>query len=107
VSPAADKSWSKSLRLLRRILMTTIADNGKDIAPFADGLTVRACDLEIVRAEFGKQYFAEGTAEQKAAARRQAFRRAIAMAQTSGLIAIRDVTGAQFVWLVKPESGHP
>src|SRR5262249_21215126 len=44
---AADpnRGWAKSLRLLQRILMTTLADNGKDIRPFANGLTVRACDL--------------------------------------------------------------
>jgi len=105
-APKPDKSWSKSLRLLKHILMATLADQGKDIAPFADGPTVRACDLEIVRAEFGKQYFADGNPEQQAAARRQAFRRAIAMAQTSSLIAIREVAGAQFIWLVKREDGQ-
>jgi hypothetical protein len=33
----SDQRWSRSLRLLRRILMTMLADNGKDVRPFADG----------------------------------------------------------------------
>ena len=56
--PAA-KGWSKSLQLLRRILMTLLVD-GKDITPFLDGPIVRACDIELVRAEFYRQYPAEG-----------------------------------------------
>jgi hypothetical protein len=102
-APSLDKSWSKSLRLLRRILMATLTEHGKDVTPFNDGPTVRACDLEIVRVEFGKQYVSEGTARQKADARRQAFRRAISGAQAAGLIATREVAGVQLVWLARPE----
>jgi hypothetical protein len=60
-APGKDKSWSKSLRLLQRILITVLTDTGKDIRPFADGPMVRACDLETVRAEFERQYPADGT----------------------------------------------
>ena len=42
---------------------------------------VRACDLELVRGEFNKQYVAEGNDRQKADARRKAFQRAITGAQ--------------------------
>src|SRR5262249_20155411 len=40
--PASGAAWSQSLQLLRRILMTTLADTGKDVRPFGDGPTVRA-----------------------------------------------------------------
>jgi Bifunctional DNA primase/polymerase, N-terminal/AAA domain len=101
---AADaKDWSKSLRLLRRILMTTLV-NGVDVTPFADGPTVRAVDLELVRAEFNKQYVAEGTDRKKADTRRHAFNRAIKDAQNKALIATREVAGVQLVWLVRPET---
>lgn len=106
-APPSDRHWGKSLRLLRRVLVETLADNGKDIRPFADGPMVRACDLEIVRTEFNKQYVAEGSAEQKADTRRKAFQRAIAAAADKDLITTREVAGVQFVWLAKPESGKP
>jgi len=98
-----DKSWSKSLQLLRRILMTMLADSGKDIYPFADGPMVRACNLDIVRAEFDKQYATDGTPQQKAAARRQAFKRAIDTAQGKGLVVIREIGGEMLIWLARPE----
>jgi hypothetical protein len=103
--PPPEKSWSKSLRLLRRILMAMLADCGKDVRPFSDGPMVRACDLEIVKAEFGKQYPAEGSLDQKAAARRKAFWRAITAAQASGLVVTREIGGVQLIWLAKPGDG--
>lgn len=104
---APDQRWSKSLSLLRRILMALLADIGKDMRPFADGPMVRACGLTVVREEFCKQYFADGTPQQQAHARRQAFSRAIAAAQARELVMIRDVTGEQFIWLTKPEGSEP
>ena len=103
-APPPNAVWSKSLKLLRRILVAVLADNGQDIAPFADGPVVRACDLDILRAEFGRQHPAEGNDRQKADVRRKAFKRAIDRALTDGLIATREVNGVQLVWLVKPES---
>jgi AAA domain len=107
--PAADKYWSKSLRLLRRILTTMLAANGKDVHPFPDGPLVRACDLMIVRTEFYKQYVvADGTDQQKAETRKKAFQRAIAAAQANGLVVTREANdGTQFIWLAKPEGGMP
>ena len=99
-----DKTWSKSLLLLRRILMNTLVD-GIDIQPFLDGPTVRACSLDLVRAEFGKQYFADGDAKQKASIRRKAFKRAIDAAQAKGLVVMREINGTQMVWLAKAEAG--
>jgi hypothetical protein len=92
------KGWTKSLQLLRRILMTLLVD-GKDITPFLDGPIVRACDVELVRAEFCKQYPAEPEA------RRKAFQRALKNAQNSTLIMLREIDGTQFVWLAKNETG--
>jgi AAA domain-containing protein len=99
-----DKDWSKSLQLLRRILMAAMVD-GVDVQPFLDGPIVRACGLDRVRAEFNKQYFADGDARQKADARRKAFKRAVADAQAKSLIAVREINGTQMVWLVKTGQG--
>jgi hypothetical protein len=101
---ATKERWSKSLRLLRQVLMNILADHGKDQRPYADGPTVRACDLDIVRQEFYRQYPAEGDEKEKAHTRRQAFYRAIKAAQQQGLIAYREVNGAQLIWLTKPET---
>lgn len=87
--------------------MTTLADNGKDIRPFANGLTVRACDLATVKAEFDRQYVADGTTRQKADTRRKAFQRAVSDAQGRGVIASREIDGTQLVWLVNPKGDKP
>jgi hypothetical protein len=100
VSTLDDAGWSKSLQLLRRILMTMLVDAGRDVTPFADGPLVRAVDLKLVRTEFYKQWPAEGDEKQKAAVRRQAFGRVIKDAQAKALIATREVNGVQLVWLV-------
>jgi hypothetical protein len=94
-----DAGWSKSLQLLRRILMTMLADAGNDVMPFADGPIVRAVDLKLTRAEFYKQYPADGDTRQQTNVRRQAFNRAIKDAQAKALIVVREVGGVQLVWL--------
>jgi hypothetical protein len=103
---AAKERWSKSLWLLRQVLMTILADHGCSCQPYADGPTVRACDIALVRQEFCKQYPAHGDEKQKAHTRLQAFYRAIKAAQTAqdSLIGIREVDGVQLIWLTKPEA---
>jgi hypothetical protein len=102
---ANDKQrWKKPTRRLRQVLMTILADHGRDSQPYADGPTVRACNLELVRQEFYRQYPAAGDEKQKAGTRRQAFHRAVTAAQEATLVAIREVNGVQLVWLVKPEA---
>ena len=101
--PKADQ-WSKTLRLLRRTLMTIIADCGSNQRPFPDGPTVRAVDLEQVREEFYKAHPATGDAKAKTEVRRKAFSRAIKEAGSRGLIATRDIETPDkgpvtFVWL--------
>lgn len=100
-----NKDWSKSLQLLRRILMTALVDHGAEAQPFLDGPIVRACDLDIVRTEFCKQYPADGTAREKADTRRHAFTRAVKEAQAKNLIVTREVEGSQLIWLGKNEAG--
>jgi hypothetical protein len=99
----ADANWSKSLRLLRQVLMTMLADAGIDTAPFADGPVVRAVDIKLVRNEFYRQYPADGDEQQKATTRRQAFYRAVKDAQARRLVTTREVGGVQLIWLTKPE----
>lgn len=94
--------WAPSTQLLRRVLMTTLVENGRKVRPFSDGLEVSACDIELVRAEFYRQQPAEGTEKQKADARRQAFGRAFKASQGKALIASREVDGVQLIWLATP-----
>jgi AAA domain len=98
--PGQDEHWSKSLRLLRQVLMTLLAsDQAGEQRPFADGPMVRAVDLELARAEFCRMYPAEGNPRQKSEARRKAFQRAVTGAQGGGLIGVCDIGATTFVWL--------
>jgi len=99
----AEARWTPSVQLLRRILMTILADCGQNLRPFPDGPPVRVCDVEAVRAEFYKQYAADGTEKQKADTRRQAFNRSIRESQARGLVASREVEGVQLIWLATAE----
>ena len=99
--PKAD-AWSKSLRLLRQVLMNMLADAGKELRPFSDGPAVRAVDQEIVRAEFYKSYPADGDVKAKQNVRRQAFGRALKDAQAKGLIGVREIDIVTYVWLAAP-----
>jgi hypothetical protein len=101
VAPAKDEDdkWKRSL--LRRILMALLADVGTDIVPFADGPKVRAIRSEIVRAEFYKQYATTDTDPKKRQeTRSKAYRRAIRPAQERELIAVRELDGIEWLWLV-------
>ena len=99
----ADARWTPSMQLLRRVLMTGLVDSGQTCRPFLDGPEVRACDMEAVRAEFYRQYPADGTEKQRADARRQAFNRSIRESQARGLLASREVEGVQLIWLATTE----
>jgi hypothetical protein len=99
----ADTRWTPSMQLLRRVLMTALVDSGQTCRPFLDGPEVRACDMEAVRAEFYRQYPADGTEKQRADARRQAFNRSIRESQARSLLASREVEGVQLIWLATTE----
>ena len=95
-----DGRWTRSLTVLRRILMTLLADAGTGILPFADGPMVHAIKSEIVRAEFYKQYSTTDTDPKKRQeARSRAYRRAIHTAQQRNLIAVRELDGIEWLWL--------
>jgi hypothetical protein len=98
----SDKRWTASMRILRRVLLTML-DGGRDIHPFPDGPKVRACDVEAVRAEFYRQYPADGTDEKKADTRGKAWRRTIKNATERDLVCVREMNGIQFVWFAKAD----
>jgi hypothetical protein len=95
----ADARWTPSMQLLRRVLMTVLVGTGQDVRPFLDGPLVRACDIELVRTEFYRQYPADGTEQQKTDARRKAFGRSVRDSIARGVVASRQVDGVQFIWL--------
>ena len=99
----ADARWTPSVLVLRRVLMTTLVDCGQNLRPFLNGPEVRACDIELVRREFYRQYPADGTDKQKAEANRKAFNRAVKEATARSLAAIRELDGVQFIWLATQE----
>jgi hypothetical protein len=87
--------WTPSMQLLRRVLMTTLVDSGQELRPFSDGPLVRACDIELVRAEFYRQYPADGTEQQKADARRKAFGRTVKESVARSLVTTLEVWHAR------------
>ena len=102
----ADARWTPSMQVLRRVLMTILADCGQNVRPFLDGPEVRACDIELVRGEFYRQYPADGTDKQKAYARRKAFSRSVKETTARGLVATREVDGVQLIWLATQEGAN-
>jgi hypothetical protein len=84
--------------------MNVLVDHGKWTKPWANGPTVRAVDIEIIRGEFYRSHPApEGTdAVSKAAARRKAFGRAINEAKAGNLIGSWETEGITYVWLIDP-----
>ena len=67
---------------------------------------MRACDIELVRREFYRQYPADGTDKQKADARRKAFGRSVKETTARGLVASREVDGVQLIWLATQEGAN-
>jgi hypothetical protein len=102
--PGVGKSdpWPKSLRLLKRTLTSVLADLGTDQRPYPDGPLIRAVDEKFVRAEYYKNYAADGdTKEQKQDTKRKKYRRSIENAQERSLIGVREIDGVQYVWLAQ------
>jgi hypothetical protein len=95
--------WTPSMQLLRRVLMTVLGDSGQKVRPFPDGPEVCACNLDLVRAEFYRQYPADGTDQQKAEARRKAFGRSVKESIARGVVITREVDGVQLTWLATLE----
>ena len=89
---------------LKKVLMAVLAGHGVNLPTGPDCPTVRMVDREIVRLEFYAQTPADGTPEQKASLRRQAFRRTVEWAQEHGLIGVREIDAVTYLWLTAP---HP
>jgi AAA domain len=102
----ADARWTPSMQVLRRVLMSALVDCGQNVRPFLDGPEVRACDIELVRREFYRQYPANGTDRQKADARRKAFSRSMTETTARGLVATREMDGVQLIWLATQEGAN-
>jgi hypothetical protein len=100
-----DWGRGKAIKLLRRIIMTMLADCGEQIRPFADGPMVRALKFALVEQEFHKAYVTTGESEaDKKEARRKALRRALDAADDK--IATREINGTDYVWLPQPGPGE-
>ena len=99
----AEQRWTPSMQVLRRVLATVLVDHGQDIMPFADGPMVRACDVELVRAEFYRAYPADGTEQQRSEVRRKQFKRSIRDAVERSLVVTREIGARQWIWFAKLE----
>jgi AAA domain len=97
---ATENKWTRSLILLRRVLMALLADAGEMITPFADAPSVRAIRSQIARTEFYRQYVTgDEDPKKRQEAKRKAFTRALESAQGKGLITVREIDDVQWVWL--------
>jgi hypothetical protein len=93
---------------LRRTIMALLVDCGVELKPWADGSTVRALRVELVRAEFCKSYYAEGDTPKKVQdAKRSAFKRAVDAAVERKVVVLREVGGEDYVWLAASPTDMP
>ena len=93
-----DGAWTRSLAVLRRIVMALLADKGEMIRPSSEAPEVRAICAETVREEFYRQHLADSAGD-KQEAKRKAYRRAVTTAQAKGLIDAREIDGKEYLWL--------
>lgn len=107
----AKNDWGKGkgVKLLRRIIMSMLVDQGIELKPWADGPTVRALKVEQIKVEFFKGHHADGdTAEARKNAKRMAFNRAIEGAADKDVVVIREINGEEYAWLARPsKDGAP
>jgi hypothetical protein len=104
----AKDDWGrgKGTKALRRVIMGLLVDQGTDLYPFANGPMVRALKLDLVRAEFIKSWPADGETERaRQNAKTLACRRAIEAAVEKGVIKVREIDGAEVVWLASVTVG--
>jgi CheY-like chemotaxis protein len=94
-----EERWPKSLRLLRRILVSALSAGGQEIQGSEN--IVRAVRVDVIRLDFYRQHWSEGSEEQRKEARRKAFYRALKEAQSRNLIGCCEIDEVQWVWLVE------
>jgi AAA domain/RepB DNA-primase from phage plasmid len=108
VEPPADdgeKDWAKAsrdVRLLRRVMMDLFAEHATELR--LAGVSIRALDQEIVRAEFYRNKAVDGSQQQQQAARQKAFRRAVDSARDRQLIGVRVIDEQTWLWLTTPHA---
>ena len=73
-----------------------------------NGPIVRACDVELVRAEFYRAYPADGTEQQRSEVRRKQFKRSIRDAVERSLVVTREIGARQWIWFaeLEPAAAH-
>lgn len=94
----------KGLGCLMSALRQSLLDFGRDERVFADGPILRVVDREKVRENFYANTSGDGTPQQIASRRRQAWRRASDTAEELGHIKCFEKNGVQLMWLLKEEA---
>lgn len=96
-------AWPAALRPLRRALCNSLAEHGKRVWPFgSESAEVVAVTEVQLRTEFVAAYPTEGaTQQQRADAKRKAFKRQLRSAIEKGLIASRQVADVDLLWAAK------
>lgn len=94
----------KGLGCLMSALRQSLLDFGRDERVFADGPILRVVDRERVRENFCANTSADGTTQQIASRRRQAWKRASDTAESQGHIKCYEKNGVQLMWLLKEEA---
>jgi hypothetical protein len=98
----------QAMLLLKRVLMSLLAQYGVDLPSGPNGPVVRMVDQEIVREEFYARTAAEGTPAQKQEYKRKRFNRARNRAEELQLIGIRETGYSVWLWLmpIQPAEGE-
>jgi hypothetical protein len=110
-APAPDDPWAKPKRQdqrtaalrLKRVLMTILAEQGRDLPIPPDGPVVRMVEQKVVRKAFYACTPADGTPEQMGRFRRQKFLAALDWAEQNQLIGAGEVNEVGYLWLARPE----
>ena len=97
------KDQRQAMLRLRRALMSTLVEHGKDLPTRPNGPVVRMIDIEIVRPEFYATTAEEGSPQQQAERKRKQFNRALDYAEEEALIGIREIERVTYLWLTRPE----
>jgi hypothetical protein len=90
----------QGMLLLKRVLMSVLANQGVDLTSESNGPVLRMVDQEVARAEFYARTAADGTEEQKRKLRWQRFTRAVNRAEEKQLIGVREINGTTYLWLM-------
>jgi uncharacterized protein DUF87 len=101
VSNPVDR-WPLSLRVLRTALRNALDAHGVFMPSPDGGRTITAVDIQHVRRAFIELRVADAEmADERAALRDKAFRRAVESAQQRRLLAANECDGVQWIWIDK------